>query len=251
MLDAHCHIDLYPDPHQTALDAERQRIYTLAVTRLPSHFTEAQRHLSGFRYVRPALGFHPMLVCDNLNEVSRFETLAHSARYIGEVGLDFSVQDEGERRQQAEVFEYILSLTRGQDKLFSIHSRRADAQTLDLLIQYDCHKAIFHWYSGPLHTLHRIIEQGFHLSVNHKMLNTNTGRRIIQSVPPERILTETDGPFIRIDGRAIQPTDIKQTEQALAEIWNMNHQQVTQIISDNFRRLLTLNTYAAASANTV
>ncbi|MDT5121111.1 MAG: TatD DNase family protein [Acidobacteriota bacterium] len=248
MLDAHCHIDLYQDPYQIALDAECQRIYTLAVTRLPSHFLEAQSQLSGFRYVRPALGFHPLLAAGNVREVSKLENLIHLTKYIGEVGLDFSVPDEGERKHQVEVFEYILSLTRGQDKVFSIHSRKAESQVLDLLIQYDCAKCVFHWYSGSLPTLQKIIEHGFYLSINQKMLNTNTGRRIIQSIPTNRILTETDGPFIRVDGRAIQPTDIKQTEIGLAEIWRMNPQQVTQIISENFKRLLTVNAYAVASA---
>jgi TatD DNase family protein len=249
MLDAHCHIDLYHDPHQTALEAERNRIYTLSVTRLPSHFLEARRHLSGFRYVQPALGFHPLLVAENFSEVSNLKSLIPLATYIGEVGLDFCTARGAEKEQQIEVFEYILSLIRNQGKILSIHSRRAEAEVLKLLLQYDCRKSIFHWYSGSLSTLREIVEHGFYLSVNSQMLRTQTGRRIIEVVSPERILTETDGPFIKINGRTSQPTDVKLVEFGLAEVWAMEHQEVSQLIAENFKRLLSEDAYATASAS--
>jgi TatD DNase family protein len=249
MLDAHCHIDLYHDPHQAALEAERHRIYTLAVTRLPSHFLEARSHLSGFRYVRPALGFHPLLVAENFSEISKLKSLIPLTTYIGEVGLDFCTARGVEKERQIEIFEYILSLIRNQDKILTIHSRRAEAQVLKLLLRYDCRKSIFHWYSGSLSTLREIVEHDFYISVNSQMLRTKTGRQIVKAVPPERILTETDGPFIKIDGRTIQPTDVKLAESALAEVWAMEHQQVSQLIIENFKRLLSKDAYAAASTS--
>lgn len=239
MLDAHCHIDLYNDPYQVAVESEQHRIFTLAVTRLPSHFVEACEHLTRFRYVRPALGFHPLLASDHPEEISEFERLVNSAKYIGEIGLDFTVRDEGKKRRQIELLDFILSLTHGHDKVFSLHSRWAESQLLDLLIRHDCRKCIFHWYSGSLKTLQKIVEHGYHLSINHHMLTSSNGRKIIQATPIDRILTETDGPFIKIDGRQIKPTDIKLTEQKLAELWNLNPQDVTNKIRQNLRELLT------------
>jgi TatD DNase family protein len=248
MLDAHCHIDLYQDPYQTALESEHNRIFTLAVTRLPSHFVEALEYLRNFRYVRPALGFHPLLIAQYPEEIAQFEPLLDLTRYIGEVGLDFTVRDEGKRSRQVEVFEHILGLARRQDKVFSIHSRQAETQVLDLLIRYDCSKCIFHWYSGSLRTLQRILEHGFYLSINHQMLSTISGRRIIQSSPIDRILTETDGPFIKLNGREIRPMDIKLTELGLAELWGLDSQEVTNIIRQNFKNFLTLDSLAIAQA---
>jgi TatD DNase family protein len=248
MLDAHCHIDLYQDPHHVALEAENNRIFTLAVTRLPSHFIEARRNLSSFRYVRPALGFHPLLAADNPEELSQFEPLLKFTRYIGEVGLDFTERDESKRSRQVEVLEYILSLTRGEDKVFSVHSRQAEAHVLDSLTRYDCRKCVFHWYSGSLNTLHKIIERGFYLSVNNQMLSTNKGKKIIESIPMDRVLTETDGPFIKFQGRAIRPTDIVQTELGLAKLWGIDSQQVTNVIRENLKKFLTSDVAAAVPA---
>lgn len=239
MLDAHCHIDLYPDPHQIALESEQNRIFTLAVTRLPSHFVEASEHLAKFRYVRPALGFHPLLASDQYEEIDEFERLVNSARYIGEIGLDFTLRDQKKKDRQVELLDHILSLTYGQDKIFSLHSRWAESKLLDLLIQHNCRRCIFHWYSGSLRTLQRIIECGYHLSINHQMLTTSNGRKIIQATPVDRVLTETDGPFVMIDGRQIKPTDINRTEQKLGEIWNVSQQDVTNKIRQNLRELLT------------
>jgi TatD DNase family protein len=247
MLDAHCHIDLYSNPFHIALETERRGIQTLAVTRLPSHFIEAHSHLLGYRYVWPALGFHPLLVSENFDEISSLPKLLPLTRFIGEVGLDFCTQSLEERDRQREVFEYLLSLIQGQNKILSIHSRRAEAEVLKLLIRYDCPKSIFHWYSGPLNVLQEIIEHGFYVSVNPQMFRTKTGLQIIKRIPADHILTETDGPFIKVGNRAIQPADINQAESALAELWQTTAQQVSQIIAGNFKRLQAQNSFAVAS----
>jgi TatD DNase family protein len=238
MLDAHCHIDLYHDPYKIAVESEQQRIFTLAVTRLPSHFAEACEYLTNFRYVRPGLGFHPLLASDYPEEISQFERLVSSARYIGEIGLDFTVRDAEKKRQQTELLDYILTLTHNQDQVFSLHSRWAEAQVLDLLLKHDCRRCIFHWYAGSLKTLGKILDAGYYLSINHQMLISKNGRSIILATPRDRVLTETDGPFIKLDGREIRPSDIKSTEKGLSEIWGANPEDTAVRIRENLKNLL-------------
>jgi TatD DNase family protein len=249
MLDAHCHIDLYNDPYQIALESEQQRIFTLAVTRLPSHFAEACEYLTNFRYVRPGLGFHPLLASDYPEEISQFERLVSSARYIGEIGLDFTVRDAEKKQRQVELLDYILSLTDNQDQVFSLHSRWAEAQVLDLLLRHDCRRCIFHWYSGSLKTLQKIIAAGYYLSINHQMLISKNGRTIIHAAPRNRVLTETDGPFVKVNGRDIRPGDIKATEEGLSEIWGVSPEDVALIIRENLKNLLRPNVATAPVAN--
>ncbi len=238
MLDAHCHIDLYDDPHRIAVESEELRIFTLAVTRLPSHFAEACEHLANFRYVRPGLGFHPMLASDFPAEISQFEKLVSSAKYIGEIGLDFTVRDAEKKRRQVELLDHILTLTHNHEQVFSLHSRWAEAQVLDLLRRHDCRKCVFHWYSGSLKTLQKIIDAGYYLSINHQMLISKNGRSIIQATPRDRVLTETDGPFIKLDGREIRPSDIKLAEEGLSEIWGTNPEDAGLRIRENLKNLL-------------
>lgn len=241
MLDAHCHIDLYNDPYRIARESEEQRIFTLAVTRLPSHFAEACEYLANFRYVRPGLGFHPLLASHYPAEIEEFEKLVSSARYIGEIGLDFTVRDEEKKRQQVELLDHILTLTHNDDQVFSLHSRWAEAHVLELLLRHGCRKCIFHWYSGSLKTLARIIDAGYYLSINHQMLISKNGRSIIEATPHDRILTETDGPFIKLDGRDIRPSDIESTQKGLSEIWGINVEDVALRIRENLKKLLTHN----------
>ena len=60
MLDTHCHLDLYPDPNRTALNAESAGVFVVCVTNLPSAFLAARPHVRKFKRVRLALGLHPL-----------------------------------------------------------------------------------------------------------------------------------------------------------------------------------------------
>jgi TatD DNase family protein len=91
MLDAHCHIDLYPDPSRIAIDAESAGVLTVCVTNLPSAFEAAYPHIQRFKKVRLALGLHPLRAdAHTEGELVRFKTLVGETSFIGEVGLDFS-----------------------------------------------------------------------------------------------------------------------------------------------------------------
>src|SRR6267154_3791331 len=91
MLDAHCHLDLYPDPSRTALDAESKGVFVVCVTNLPSAFLAARPHIHQFKKVRLALGLHPLNAeLHSDEELSRFGELVDETSFIGEIGLDFS-----------------------------------------------------------------------------------------------------------------------------------------------------------------
>ena len=70
------------------------------------------------------------------------------------------------------------------------------------------------------------------------MLSTRNGRNIIQAIPHDRILTETDGPFIKIAGREIKPADVKLTEEVLSEFLGINGGDVSLRIRENLKNLL-------------
>jgi len=66
MLDAHCHVDLYPDPSQTALEAERGGVFVVCVTNNPTAYLAAEPHIRQFKKIRLALGLHPLIAEDDL-----------------------------------------------------------------------------------------------------------------------------------------------------------------------------------------
>lgn len=218
--DMHCHVDLYPDFQEVIDESEQQCIYTLAVTNTPSVFPRCAELLKGRRFIRPAVGLHPELAVQRRGELSRIPDLLHETRYVGEVGLDFLTQDTDERRVQKEVFAAILDMAAGcGDRVLTVHSRRAAAEVVAMIGPNYPGTVILHWYSGSLSVLAEAIQCGHYFSVNPAMITSKAGRKIVQMIPREHILLETDGPFVQVGGIPARPRDVRMIVSALAALW--------------------------------
>jgi TatD DNase family protein len=64
---------------------------------------------------------------------------------------------------------------------------------------------ILHWYSGPLKHIDTALAAGMWFSVNPAMLRSRNGQRIVAALPPQRVVTETDGPYAKPGGRPSEP----------------------------------------------
>lgn len=78
---------------------------------------------------------------------------------------------------------------------FVLHSRKAERELFDLLCEYEMENVVFHWYSGPTELIPEIISKGYYFSVNEAMTVSKNGCSIIEKIPRNRILTETDAPY--------------------------------------------------------
>lgn len=231
IVDAHCHIDMYPDPLGEAKKREKDKILTISMTNLPSHFELGHIHLLNFRYVRMALGLHPLRAEDHKKELTLFSKLVDKTSYIGEVGLDFSREGISTSDIQIKSFDFVLESIKSKPKIISLHSRRAEKETLEMLVEKRINNAIFHWYSGSLSNLNEIADAGYYFSVNSAMIQSENGRKIIGKIPKELILTETDAPFI-------ENSSIKKTIEYLSLTWKIATADVESTIQNNFNRLL-------------
>jgi TatD DNase family protein len=234
VIDAHCHIDRYADPYAEALRVERERVLTVAVTDLPRNFEDAYPHVRGFRSIRLAVGLHPLLADQHSAELDRFERCLQITSFVGEVGLDASPEGRSTFDRQIESFRFVLGLIRRQPKFLSLHSRRAEAQVLDLLEEFAITPAVFHWYTGSVANLDRLIAGGHYCSVNPAMTRSKSGRSIIDRLPMDRVLTETDGPHVEINGRPAIPADIVAVEEYLASRWCRSICETKDQIQTNF-----------------
>ena len=107
MLDAHVHIDHFPDPYEVAREAEEAGITTVAVTVLPSHFEYAYPHVRNMRHVHLAVGLHPHYTSDFDEEFRVFAKWLPQTDYVGEVGLDFSRRCLKTKDQQIDGFRFV------------------------------------------------------------------------------------------------------------------------------------------------
>lgn len=220
MLDSHCHLDRYEDAQAVAAEAARRGVFTIAVTNLPSHFRAGVPHVRRFAKVRLALGLHPLAAAEHAREISDFEALLSTTSFVGEVGLDYSKEGRETKARQLESFRHIARLVGQSPKVLSLHSRGAEDDLLRVLEEFRVKRAIFHWYSGSLKTLGDILAAGHLLSVNPAMARSRKGREIIAQIPRTQILSETDGPYVRVGGVAARPWDAALVEQHLAKAWD-------------------------------
>lgn len=195
MIDTHCHFDMMPQPEAYISQKEHEGDIVIGMTNLPSHFQMGQPQLKGFKHIRLALGLHPLLAAESKKEVPLFKRLIDQTSYIGEIGLDFSKEGYTTKDEQVAVLRDLLSAIRGKKKIVSVHSRKAEKELLALLREYKIENVIFHWYSGPVDLIPAILAQGYYFSVNEAMCRSRNGRYILESIPKEKVLTETDSPY--------------------------------------------------------
>lgn len=238
-VDAHCHIDLYQAPQRAIEQAEADRIYTIAVTNAPSVFAHTAALVAGSRYVRAAIGLHPELVHSHRHELDAFRDCLTQTRYVGEVGLDYMTLDEEIRSQQRLVLSTVAGWASDSgDKILTVHSRRAARDVISILSGIKA-KIILHWFSGTKKDLERALERGFFFSVNNAMLRSEAGRALVMRMPADRVVTETDGPFVQDGAEPATPSTVKATIRELADLWGRSADDVQTSTLNTLKALLT------------
>ena len=223
IIDTHCHFDMMPNPEGFIRQVEQAGDIVIGMTNLPSHFQMGQSHINGYRHIRLALGLHPLRAVEGKTQLTLFRRLVDQTSYIGEIGLDFTREGVVTKYEQITVLREVLAAIRGKNKIVSVHSRRAEEELLSLLHEYEIKNVIFHWYSGPIDIIPSILEKGYYFSVNEAMCLSKNGRSIIESIPKDKLLTETDAPYN-------ERSDIREVLKHL----NMTEQEVY----NNFTHLL-------------
>lgn len=238
MIDVHCHFDMFPNPKLIIKECEEKKIVTIGMTNLPSHFQMGIAHTKGYKYVRLALGFHPLFAQQHYHELELFEKNIDRTSYIGEVGLDFSNEGFKSKKLQVESLRHILGLVREKNKLISLHSRRAEKEVFSILQEFRIENAIFHWYSGPINLVNSIVEGGYFFSINSSMIVSSNGKKIISQIPKNRLLTETDGPYAKYLGKPAKPENVKSVLIYLADYYKEPVPVVETLIRNNFSELI-------------
>lgn len=195
MIDTHCHYDIMPNPEAYIRQKEQAGDIVIGMTNLPSHFKLGIPFVRDFKHIRMALGLHPLLAADSIREVNLFREYIDQTSYIGEIGLDFSKTGIGTKDLQISVLKDLLVALQGKNKIVSVHSRKAEKELLALLCEYDIKNVVFHWYSGPTALIPEILSKGYYFSINESMTLSKKGRSIIDMIPRNRILTESDAPY--------------------------------------------------------
>lgn len=235
--DTHFHLDLMSDPEKVADEIEKNQVYTIAVTNSPSVFFFTEKIASERKFIRPSLGLHPELAAERYKEVEQFSSLIDRSRYIGEIGLDNSKKSPRDYQKQKEVFEKLITICADKgDKILSVHSRRAAKDVLDILGKNFPGKVILHWYSDSLRHVEAAADRGYYFSFNYKMLQSQNGQQILNRVPKNQILLESDAPFTT-------PTNVYFTQLIVNTLELIGKRGISFDVDDNSIKNTVLNNF--------
>ena len=241
MIDFHCHLDLYQDPHHVLNEAVKRNCFVLAVTTTPLAWQGTCALIDDAPGVHLAAGLHPELAATRHREIDQLRALLSKAHYVGEIGLDGSRPHRSSLPLQREVFEEILGACETVGgRIMTIHSRQATSLVLDHLeIHRSSGLPVLHWFSGTPTELNRAIKLGCWFSVGPAMLRGARGRRLVASMPIDRVLTETDGPLAHLGSKALMPWDVKNAEREIGRLWKLSASAVQRQLSQNLDRVLS------------
>lgn len=216
LADMHCHLDRMENAKEVAVAAWDAGIAVLDAPVTPQDAQRARELLAPFENVRVAIGLHPWWIADGScgkDDVELAAKLATNARFIGEVGLDFSRRCLDSRDAQIACFSKIVrSIAQNPlpGRVMTVHAVRSATDVLDILERegllgsgrgggpsasdgsLPC--VVLHWFSGTSDELARARRLGCYFSVSEHMLASKRGREYARVIPEDRLLLETDAP---------------------------------------------------------
>ncbi len=194
--------------------------------------------ISDRKVIFPALGIYPLEALKMSDEdiKKEIEFIAKAKPVaIGEVGMDFYYcKDKDEQKLQRRNLGWFLELAERLNVPIEIHSRGAELETIELLSSYNA-KVIMHCYSGPRDNL-----PDYYFSIPVAILNNSRFRKLVKKVSIDRLLTETDSPYLNPDKTRNVPWNVVKTIEKIAELKKMDPEEVRVKILNNTVKLFKI-----------
>ncbi len=201
---------------------------------------QAVRLAQQYDFLYAGVGVHPHSAAeyDDAQEKRLAELLAQpKVRALGEIGLDYHY-DFSPREQQKACFERQLALAKALDVPVIIHEREACQDCLEILKASGVEKGVVHCFSGSLETAKILVEMGFYLSFTGVITCKNSRRapEVVRWVPADRIMIETDAPYLAPEPRRGRRNDsslLPYINQAVAAFRGISEEEAARITWEN------------------
>ncbi len=255
LIDSHAHLERadYPDLDAVLVRAAAAgvaRVVTIGLWRGPGSFGDAL----ALATERPetfsaTIGIHPH-ECAKVPEAdwAESERLAHDPRVVGvgETGLDFHY-DLSPREAQEAAFRRSLRIARAAERQVVIHLREADQAAERILREEGLPAAggVVHCFTGDATSARTWLSLGLHISVAGiaTFKTAEAIREAVRLVPHDRLLVETDSPFLApvpLRGKRNEPANVVHVAAKVAEVWGLPAEAVAALTTANARRLFGL-----------
>ena len=253
LVDSHCHLD-FPD-FAAEIEAVVARAGAAGVGTMVTISTRVRRHrevlalAERFREVWCSVGTHPHYAHEEL-DITAADLVARAAHprviAIGEAGLDYHY-DYSPRDAQERGFRRHIAAARETKLPLVIHAREADddvARILEEETGEGAFPAVLHCFTGGRDLAQRAIALGLSISFTGILTfkNSEALRAIAAELPADRILVETDAPYLapgKFRGKRCEPAFVVETAKVLAEVRGVSEDEIARQTTDNFFRLFS------------
>lgn len=249
LVDSHCHLD-YAAPEERGeilARARRAGVETLlTIGTKVSEFAQVLEIAESDPNIWCSVGIHPHEAeAEGDEAVAQLAALTRHEKVvaIGETGLDFHYDHSPRARQEA-VFRAHCFASRETNCPLVIHSRAADNATATILAQEKVSAGVLHCFSSGRELAEAALALGFYISLSGILTfkNAEELRAIARDIPLERLLIETDAPYLApvpMRGKPNEPAFVVHTATKLAEIRGLPVAEIARITRENFFRLFT------------
>ena len=250
MIDSHCHLD--HEPLLSDIDNIISRSKETGITKLLTICTTAESFLKIKEIINKdeliygSYGIHPHETEQNhINKKDIIENVKENKRIIGigETGLDFFYNHSNKIRQ-IESFKEHIEASIELNMPIIIHSRNAETETFEILNDYKSSKLkiLMHCFTGSLEFSKQLLslDSFFSASGIITFKNSNDLRETFKTVPLDRLLIETDSPFLAPvpkRGKKNEPSFIRYTAEKLSELKKISFHDLVKFTSNNFNKL--------------
>lgn len=168
-----------------------------------------------------------------------FFDLMRAVKFLGEIVIDGSPREKQSILEQIEFFDEVIhNAAVYGGKVLSIHSRGAVKEVMQILEKYEGEFVpVLHWFTGSVKDAEKAIELGCWFSVNPNMCFTASGKKIINCIPFDRVLPETDAPFTQKDGVPYMPWDTTVTAY-MAKENDVAFEKMNELLHRNLQTLI-------------
>ncbi len=249
-VDSHCHLEMdnYDEDRKAVIEKSVQEHlrYILTVGTEEAHFDKVIEIIDTYPAVYGALGIHPHNSSDYSPAVAeRIRRLAGHPKIVGygEIGLDL-FKNYSPKEVQIKAFTEQLEMAQELRLPVIVHSRDAKEETYTILkrLHRNGNGGVIHCYSYNLEYARKFLDMGFYVSIPGTITYKNTEEliKVVQYIPDDRVLAETDAPFLTPRphrGKRNVPYYVKLTIEKMAALRGKDKEELGSMICDNFVRL--------------
>jgi TatD DNase family protein len=194
-----------------------------------------------------AAGIHPEELAnipENYPDILRALAARPKCVAIGEIGLDY-YWDASQKDLQKEIFETQLNLAEELHLPVIIHDREAHGDCMKIIRRHPESFGVFHCYSGSAEMARELLKMGWYIGFDGPVTYKNARKtvEVLELTPPDRILIETDSPYLSpvpMRGKRNDSRNLQYITAKIAEVKNSTLEEIAMLTSENAKRLFRI-----------